>query len=153
MSDGSARPRIIRDAQTTYRIMSSIKSRDTAPERILGKALWRLGLRYRKHFHINGKPDFAFTKAKIAVFCDGDFWHGNNWRLRGLSSFESELATYSPFWSEKLKRNVDRDQRVTRDLENDGWHVMRFWESDIRSNPEECAFLVLQTYQTRRHST
>lgn len=143
---------MIRDKQTTYRIMSAIKSRNTVPERLLGKALWALGLRYRKHFPIEGKPDFGFKRAKLAVFCDGDFWHGNNWRVRGLPSFDAELASYSDFWAKKIKRNVDRDQRVTRYLSDKGWLVIRLWESDIRRNPEECAHQILDAYQARQCS-
>ena len=79
-----------RPPEMTYKIMSSIRSHDTKPEKMLGQALWKLGLRHRKHYKIKGKPDFVFVKAKLAVFCDGDFWHGNNWRVRGMNSFDSD---------------------------------------------------------------
>ena len=138
-----------RDKDTTYRIMSAIKSKDTTPERLLAKALWDLGLRYRKHHRLQGRPDFVFTRAKIAVFCDGDFWHGNNWRIRGLGSLDEELSKYSPFWSEKIRRNITRDEKVTKALQDDGWLVLRFWESDIRKSPESCAGKVLEAYHSR----
>ena len=93
-----------RSPETTYRIMSAVKSKDTEPERILGKHMWKLGLRYRKHYKILGKPDFVFIGNKIAVFCDGDFWHGNNWKLRGIKNFQEELRGYSSFWREKISR-------------------------------------------------
>ena len=75
-----------RSEEMTRKIMSAIPSKGTEPEILLGKSLWSLGLRYRKHYDIEGKPDFVLVKSKIAIFCDGDFWHGNNWRLRKLKS-------------------------------------------------------------------
>lgn len=128
-----------RDKETTYRIMSAIKSKNTSPERILGKCLWERGLRYRKHYRIKGKPDFVFVKAKVAVFCDGDFWHGNNWRLRGMKSMEEELSHYSDFWASKIRRNVARDRQVNEALIRDGWTVFRFWESKIKKNSKRLA--------------
>lgn len=138
-----------RDAVTTYRIMSAIKSKDTKPERLLGSAMWKLGLRYRKQFKIKGKPDFVFIKAKIAVFCDGDFWHGNNWRIRGMSSFKEELESYTPFWREKIIRNIGRDKEVNTELKNQGWLVLRFWESEIKIDSDKCAREVLTVYRSR----
>tara|TARA_Y100001960_G_scaffold81223_1_gene86609 strand:- start:4653 stop:5072 length:420 start_codon:yes stop_codon:yes gene_type:complete len=133
-----------RTPATTYRIMSAVKSKDTEPERILGKHMWKLGLRYRKHYKIAGKPDFVFIRNKIAVFCDGDFWHGNNWKLRGIKSFQEELSGYSSFWREKISRNVDRDKKVNKKLRKEGWTVLRFWESEIRKSPERCAKRILR---------
>lgn len=137
-----------RDAETTYRIMSAIRSKGTTPERILAKSIWKCGLRYRKHYAISGKPDFVFVKARIAVFCDGDFWHGNNWRIRGLKSLEDELASYSDFWVSKIRRNMERDQHVNEKLREDGWLVLRFWESDIRESVEECTARIWEAYQS-----
>ena len=77
----------MRDPNITHKIMSAIKAKDTRPELILRKALWKRKHRYRVNYKkLPGKPDIAFTKYKVAVFCDGDFWHGHNWALRGLSS-------------------------------------------------------------------
>jgi DNA mismatch endonuclease, patch repair protein len=140
----------MRDKQTTYRIMSSIKSKGTQPEQILGRNMWKLGLRYRKHFKIKGKPDFVFTKKKIAVFCDGDFWHGNNWKIRGMRNRQEELKKYSPFWKEKILRNIKRDIDVNAILRKEGWMIMRFWESDIREAPEKCAQKVLGKYKQQK---
>jgi DNA mismatch endonuclease, patch repair protein len=141
--------KMTRDAATTYRIMSAIKSKNTSPERILGKSMWSMGLRYRKHWKIVGRPDFVFPKAKIAVFCDGDFWHGNNWRIRGLKSLDEELSGYSPFWREKITRNMMKDELVNHELRNGGWLVFRFWESDIKKHPERCARHVQKSLRKR----
>ena len=90
--------------------MSAVKSKDTEPELILRKALWARGLRFQKNYRkLPGKPDVVFTRAKIAVFCDGDYWHGHNWALRGLGSLDEELASYSDFWREKITKNMERD--------------------------------------------
>ena len=133
-----------RDKATTYRIMSAVKSKNTVPERMLGRAMWKLGLRYRKHYKIQGNPDFVFVKIRVAIFCDGDFWHGHNWAIRGLNSLNEELESYTPFWRAKISRNVDRDVEVNTALEREGWLVMRFWESVIRESPEQCAEIVLE---------
>jgi DNA mismatch endonuclease (patch repair protein) len=130
--------------------MSAIKSKNTAPEVALGRAMWKLGLRYRKHHKAIGKPDYIFIKKKIAVFCDGDFWHGNNWKIRGMKSFEDELSRYSTFWRTKIIRNVERDMVINEKLTKEGWLVMRFWESDIKKSPKGCADKILKAYKSRQ---
>ena len=139
-----------RDEKVTHKIMSAIKSKDTEPELILRRAIWKQGLRYRVNMkNLPGKPDIVFTKAKIAVFCDGDFWHGHNWAIRGLGSLEEELKSYSPFWREKIVGNVERDKRHNETLEKDGWLVLRFWESEIRNDANMCAQKVQEAYLRR----
>ena len=128
-----------RDPAVTHKIMSSIPSKSTKPELLLRKALWKENLRYRVNYKASpGKPDIVFTKYHIAVFCDGDFWHGHNWAIRGLKSLDEELAGYSEPWQKKILHNVDRDKEVNMKLHALGWTVIRFWESDIDSNLDEC---------------
>lgn len=128
-----------RDPRVTHRIMSSIPSKDTEPELILRKVLWQKKLRYRVNYKkLPGKPDVVFTKYRIAVFCDGDFWHGHNWAIRGLSSLEEELSGYSDFWRKKIERNIARDKEVNNLLAEQGWTVIRIWESEIRGNLDGC---------------
>lgn len=135
-----------RSKDTTHKIMSSIKQKDTEPELMLRHALWAKGMRYRKNVtKILGKPDIVFSKQKIVVFCDGDFWHGHNWAIRGMSSLEEELSSYSQFWREKIIRNIERDQFITNTLESEGWIVIRLWESDIRKDTDSCVNLILDT--------
>lgn len=123
-----------RTPEVTHNIMSAIKGHDTAPELMLRKVVWKTGLRYCvNNRRVYGKPDMTFSKVKLAVFCDGDYWHGHNWALRGYKDLEDELAHYKPFWAEKIRRNVERDRNVNETLTSEGWHVLRFWESDIRS--------------------
>lgn len=140
-----------RDPLVTQKIMSAIKSKNTKPELRLRKALWHRGLRFRVNYKmLPGKPDIVFTKAKIAVFCDGDYWHGHNWVLRGLASLEEELSNYSEFWKNKIAGNVNRDKINTASLEAADWCVIRLWESDIDSDVARCVDYIEKAYSKRR---
>lgn len=133
----------VRDQKVTHKIMSSIPSKNTEPELMLRKALWKENLRYRVNYKmLFGKPDIVFTKYRVVVFCDGDFWHGHNWAIRGLNSLEEELAGYSDFWRSKIQHNIEGDTQVTQALESQGWTVIRIWESDIRRDLNECVRIV-----------
>ena len=108
-------------------IMSRIRSKDTKAELILRKALYAEGLRYRLHCKsIPGKPDIVFKGKKVAVFVDGDWWHGRN--------FEQEKERYPAFWRDKIAQNVARDKRVDAELQSEGWKVFRFWQKDIEKS-------------------
>ena len=111
--------------------MAHIKSTDTKPERMLRLALWHSGVRYRKNWRkLPGSPDIAITKNKIAIFVDGDFWHA-----RGHEQDPGEqVGTNKEFWKKKLARNVERDKEVNDQLTQQGWLVLRFWESDIKKD-------------------
>ena len=122
-----------RDEIVTHKIMSAIKSRDTEPELILRRAIWKQGLRYRVNMkNLPGKPDIVFTKAKIAVFCDSEFFHGKDFDVK------KKPATNPEYWEEKITRNMRRDQEVDAELKGLGWHVVRFWGRDIVSDPDAC---------------
>lgn len=115
------------------RLASEIKkknrSRDTKAELLLRRELWRRGLRYRLHdARLPGKPDIIFVKARVAVFVDGDFWHGRNWPSR-----KAKLArgANAPYWLAKIEANIKRDRRRTRELQRMGWTVLRVWETDV----------------------
>ena len=106
--------------------MSAVKSKDTRPEVALRKELWRRGLRFRKNMKsLRGKPDIVFTRVRLVIFCDGDFWHGHNWAIRGYGSFEHEMERYSPQWAAKIRKNVERDKSITAELSGAGWTVLR----------------------------
>ena len=138
-----------RTPETTRKIMSAIHSNNTKPEMLLRKALWHRGLRFRLHYKsLPGKPDIVFTKVKIAVFCDGDYWHGNNWNIRGLPSLEAEVEGYTEYWRNKIIGNVQRDIDNTRKLESDGWTVLRFCESDIKRDTVQCANTIEACYRS-----
>ena len=128
-----------RDPAVTHKIMSAVKSKDTRPELKLRKALWKEGLRYRVNYkRLPGKPDIVFTKWKVVVFCDGDYWHGHNWAIRGQSSLQEELSGYSQYWRDKILRNIERDEENNMALKAQGWTVIRIWESDIKNDLERC---------------
>ena len=118
------------------RNMARVRSRDTDIERQLGKLLWENKLRYRKHYKVIGKPDIAFPGYKIAIFCDGDFWHGKN--------FAREGKKYNDFWYEKILQNMKRDRLVTKTLEKKNWKVLRFWKEEIKKEPERTLSVVFQ---------
>lgn len=144
----------VRDQKVTHKIMSSIPSKNTEPELMLRKALWKENLRYRVNYKmLFGKPDIVFTKYRVVVFCDGDFWHGHNWAIRGLNSLEEELAGYSDFWRSKIQHNIERDAQVTQALESQGWTVIRIWESDIRRDINECVRIVKEAIITAKRKS
>ncbi|MGH2484685.1 MAG: hypothetical protein ACRDHE_01605, partial [Ktedonobacterales bacterium] len=82
----------------------------------------------------------VFLRARLAVFVDGDFWHGNAWRLRGMSSFEEQFRFKSnpEWWEKKIRGNMERDREVTQALEASGWRVARLWESDVLRDAPGC---------------
>jgi DNA mismatch endonuclease Vsr len=126
--------------------MSRIKSKGTSAELLLGKAMWRLGLRYRKHYPIAGRPDFAFVTARVAVFCDGDFWHGRDFKKAVKAGrFDND----PDYWIPKLRRTLERDKRVNKQLRREGWLVIRFWASDIPKRADELAAQVLAHVRER----
>ena len=107
---------------------SSLK-RNTRCELLLRRELSSRGIRYRLTSpSLPGKPDLVFPRAKLAVFCDGDFWHGRELRARLKRLERGHNANY---WTRKIMRNVERDRAQTRALVSSGWIVLRFWESDI----------------------
>jgi len=116
------------------------RSADTIHERLLRRALWRRGLRFRKNLAaLPGKPDIVFSGLRLAVFCDGDFWHGRNWRRL---SGQLQKRANAVYWCQKIRANMLRDRRTTRLLKKQGWSVIRLWESDIRKDPERAALQV-----------
>ena len=105
---------------------------------MLGKALWRTGIRYRKQYPIFGKPDFVVVGRRIAIFCDSEFWHGYRWGKRRRKEHKSNQS----YWFPKIERNRARDRLVNRRLRRSGWQVVRFWEHEIRRDPTNCALQV-----------
>jgi DNA mismatch endonuclease (patch repair protein) len=140
-----------RDAAVTSRIMAAVRGVNTEPERLLRSTLFRLGLRFRLHGKtLPGRPDIVFPSRRVAVFVDGDFWHGGGWQARGFTTFEGQFSgPKASFWTRKIQGNVDRDRRVNVALKDLGWRVIRIWESDIRKSPERCARRVHRVLKQR----
>lgn len=119
-------------SETTSRIKRRNRSQNTKAEILLRKELWRRGYRYRIHARdLPGKPDIVFRRARVVVFCDGDFWHGRRWRERKA---KLERGTNATYWTAKIAANVARDRRNTRLLIEEGWIVVRVWETDVLRN-------------------
>lgn len=127
--------------------MAAIKSKDTKDEVLLGQALWKTGLRYRKNNKtVYGKPDFTFKKFKIAIFVDSEFFHGKDWETK------KRPETNAEFWFKKIKRNIERDNEVNKYLKNDGWIVIRFWSKEVRKNTEKCVDIIKLELLSRQKS-
>lgn len=117
-------------------------ARGTRQEILLRRALWRLGARFRLHAKaLPGRPDIVFVSAKVAVFCDGDFWHGNRWPSRRRKLARGSNPYY---WIPKILANRARDRRVTKMLRDLGWTVTRLWETDIVRDPEAAASALIR---------
>jgi DNA mismatch endonuclease (patch repair protein) len=143
-----------RDAAITSQIMGTIKRRDTTPELILRRALHGMGIRFRVDSKkIFGRPDISIIKYKFAVFVDGDFWHGNEHKVRGLSRLEDLFPTNAGFWCSKIQANIERDRLVNQRLSQEGWSVIRIWTSVILRNPNEAAELIYNTLKQIRGTT
>jgi len=112
------------------KIMSKIKTMDTGIEKILRSALWFRGHRYRVQYGIEGKPDIAFPKQKIAIFCDGCYWHGCP-KCRKIPESNKE------FWLKKFEINKKRAVKVNKLLKEKGWIILRFWGHEIKQKLEE----------------
>jgi DNA mismatch endonuclease, patch repair protein len=109
----------------------------TSPELLLRHALFASGFRYRLHAaDVPGVPDIVVRKRKIAIFCDGDFWHGRNWRRRRILLGRGANALY---WINKISGNMSRDRSITRELRHQGWLVIRVWEGDVKRSPTAVA--------------
>lgn len=127
-------------SESASKSMRGNRSKGTQPELILRRAIWARGLRYRLHDRrLPGKPDLVFRGGMVAVFCDGDFWHGRNWRL--LKKQLSKRAN-PDYWVPKIQANIDRDKKVTAQLRAAGWVVIRVWESDVKEDPDVAADLI-----------
>jgi DNA mismatch endonuclease (patch repair protein) len=132
----------------TQAARGSSKKTDTRCELALRRALWLAGCRYRKHLPgLPGRPDIAFPGAKLAVFCDGDFWHGRDWESRRR---KLRRGTNAEYWLAKIERNIERDLQNTGRLQEMGWTVLRFWESQIRSDLATVTRAVLAALRSRK---
>lgn len=126
-----------------HKNMSHIRSKDTKIELLLRKELWKRGYRYRKHYKaLPGNPDIVFTKYRIAIFCDGEFFHGKDWEILKP---RLEKSNNSDYWVNKISRNRQRDDEINKRLLFEGWTVIRFWGKDIKKNLDECVKVIEET--------
>ena len=122
------------------RLMSKVRQKGTDIELSVSRALRQRGFHFRKNVReLAGSPDLVFTRERLAVFIDGDFWHGFRypcWRHK-----------IQPFWREKIEANRRRDQRNFRSLRRDGWRVMRIWQHQIETDIIGCVTRIITGLQ------
>lgn len=130
------------------RNMQANKASGTSTETLLAKALWLKGYRYRKNDKsVLGKPDITFKKLKIAIFADGEFWHGKDWEVK-----KPKIAQNKEYWIKKIERNMERDRQTQQNLEDNGWTVIRFWHGQIKKNLHECVEAIEKVISHKRKS-
>lgn len=111
--------------------MAAIKSANTGIERIMFTELTRRKIYFKKHYQIGRiNTDIALPHRKIAVFIDGDFWHGYR-----FAALKKRLP--NKFWVKKIENNIKRDRKNGAKLRKLGWKVLRFWEYQIKKNPQK----------------
>ncbi|WP_256467958.1 very short patch repair endonuclease [Seonamhaeicola sp. ML3] len=116
------------------KIMSRIRGKNTKPEMLFRSALWAKGVRYRVDSKsLPGRPDVSIKKYKLAIFIDGEYWHGYNWQER-----KSKIKTNRDFWTPKIERNMQRDKEVNQELFDLGFTIFRFWDKDIKEELDKC---------------
>ncbi len=123
----------------TRKRMSKVRLKNGKAEQLLARRLWHLGYRYRKNYKkLPGSPDVAILLYHVAVFVDGEFWHGKDWEDR-LERIQSNRE----YWIEKIEENMARDFRNNEALRQMGWWPIRFWEKDVLKNPDICIDTIL----------
>lgn len=120
--------------EATSKRMSKVKLKKGDAEVLLARQLWRLGYRYRLNFKgLPGSPDIAILKYRIAVFVDGEFWHGYDWENRKI-----KLKRNRDYWIEKIEENMVRDVRADKELLAMGWIPIHFWSKEVIKDTSSC---------------
>lgn len=130
------------------KMMSKIRSSGGKAETLLAKKLWHKGIRYfRNYKKLPGKPDIAITKYKVAIFVDGEFWHGYDWETQKYK----RIHTNRDYWIPKIEKNIKRDREVNEELRKKGWTVIRFWEKhEVLKDIDECVRKVNKIIDEKR---
>lgn len=141
--------RKLETTSATSKRMANVRLKGGKAETILAKQLWKQGIRYRKNYKkLPGSPDIAITKYKVAVFVDGEFWHGQDWSNR-----KKRLKHNKEYWIEKIEENMARDIRNNQKLKSVGWFPIHFWEKQVLNNLDYCVERVLIAIRTQQEST
>ncbi|MGE1062427.1 very short patch repair endonuclease [Megasphaera paucivorans] len=126
--------------------MAHVHLKGGKTETMLAKALWHKGLRYRLNYKkLPGSPDIAILKYKIAIFVDGEFWHGYDWENRKL-----RLKTNQKYWNEKIEENINRDKRNNKLLRQLNWLPVHFWEKQVHANLDVCLKIICEKCNNAR---
>lgn len=114
--------------------MSHVKTKKNSAEVMLAKSLWHRGYRYRLNYKaLPGSPDVALTKYRIAIFIDGEFWHGKDFEQR-----KTKLKNNKDYWIEKIQENIDRDLKNDKLLRQMDWYPIHFWSNDVIKYCNQC---------------
>ena len=113
--------------------MAAIHGKDTKPEMVVRRWLWRHGFRYRLNYRwLPGKPDLVLRKYRTCIFVNGCFWHGHEG-----CKYYTVPKTNTEFWVNKVKRNQERDKKVRDELALMGWRTITIWECDLKPSNRE----------------
>jgi DNA mismatch endonuclease (patch repair protein) len=133
--------------QQRHKNMAAIHNKNTKPEMIVRKGLWKRGFRYRlNHKRLPGHPDLVLRKYRTCIFINGCFWHGHNVVLPQIDNGQliidnSECCkipkTNREFWVAKIRRNKERDKEEQRKLAEMGWHCITVWECELKPSKRE----------------
>lgn len=118
------------------RNMSLIRTKNTQPELLIRKELYKLGLRYRIHYSLPGKPDIVFPSKKLAIFVQGCFWHGHGCKVDHIPRSNKK------FWFTKIINNKMRDIKNSEKLNKLGWKIITTWECEIRASLKDQVNLI-----------
>lgn len=128
--------------------MKAIKSKNTKMEVKLAKELWARGYRFRRNSkYVFGKPDFSLRKYKLAVFVDGEYFHGKDWNTEKF-----RIKTNREFWWNKIESNIERDKSVNNELKKSGWKVIRFWTEEVKKNVDFCLLSIEQEIEKLKNA-
>lgn len=120
--------------------MANVHLKAGKEEIALAKALWKRGFRYRKNYKkLPGSPDIAVLKYHIAIFVDGEFWHGKDWESK-----KKQLKSNREYWIEKIEENIARDLRNDVLLKELGWSPIHFWEKDVNKELDACVIRIIE---------
>lgn len=116
-----------------HNTMSAIRGKNTKPEMIVRRGLWKRGFRYRLNYkRLPGHPDLVLRKYKTCIFINGCFWHGHEG-----CKYYTVPKTNTEFWVNKVQRNKERDERVKHELNAMGWNCITVWECELKSAKRE----------------
>lgn len=125
--------------------MANVRLKGGKAESLLAKELWHQGIRYRKNYKaLPGSPDIAITKYRLAIFVNGEFWHGYDWENR-----KKKLKRNRDYWIDKIEENIKRDEQNNKKLIQMGWVPIHFWEKDILKNLDHCTTVILDYVRQR----
>ena len=130
------------------KMMSRIRGKNTKPEIMFRKALWKEGFRYRIDYKkLPGKPDIVLNPYKTVIFIDGEFWHGYKWQEK-----KHKIKSNRDFWIPKIERNIQRDREVNSQLSKMGYMVFRFWEQEVKKELDKCLYKVIDYLEAYKNT-